>query len=73
MLYVFGFLMFFVCFLYAFFWQKIIKKFDLNIVYANISLYLLWIQLWSVLILVDHLIIKNLIVLVIVMAGVVVV
>ena len=73
MLYVFGFLMFFVCFLYAFCWQKIIKKFDLNIGYANRSVYLLWSQLWAVLIFKEHLSTKNVIGLVIVMAGVVVV
>ena len=72
MLYVFGFLMFFVCFLYAFCWQ-IIKKFDLNIGYANRSVYLLWSQLWAVLIFKEHLSTKNVIGLVIVMAGVVVV
>lgn len=35
LLYVFVFLMFFVCFAYAICWQKIIKRFDLNIGYAN--------------------------------------
>lgn len=69
-LYVFGFLMFFVCFLYAFCWQKIIKKFDLNIGYANRSVYLLWSQIWAVSIFGEHLSAKNVIGLVIVMAGV---
>lgn len=73
MLYVFGFLMFFVCFLYAFCWQKIIKKFDLNIGYANRSVYLLWSQLWAVMIFGEQLSGKNIIGLMIVMAGVVVV
>ena len=73
MLYVFGFLMFFVCFLYAFCWQKIIKKFDLNIGYANRSVYLLWSQLWAVMIFKEQLSGKNIIGLMIVMAGVVVV
>lgn len=73
MLYVFGFLMFFVCFLYAVCWQKIIKKFDLNIGYANRSVYLLWSQLWAVTIFGEHLSAKNVIGLMIVMAGVVVV
>ena len=73
MLYVFGFLMFFVCFLYAFCWQKIIKKLYLNIGYANRSVYLLWSQLWAVMIFKEQLSGKNIIGLMIVMAGVVVV
>ena len=48
LLYVFVFLMFFVCFAYAICWQKIIKRFDLNIGYANRSVYLLWSQIWAV-------------------------
>ena len=34
-LYIFLFLMLFVCVFYAFCWQKIIKHFDLHIAYAN--------------------------------------
>lgn len=72
-LYLFVFLMFFVCFLYAFCWQKIIKKFDLNIGYANRSVYLLWSQIWAVSIFHESLSVRNVIGLLIVLAGVVVV
>lgn len=72
-LYLFGFLMFFVCFLYAFCWQKVIKKFDLNIGYANRSVYLLWSQLWAVTIFKEHLTVRNIIGLFIVLVGVIVV
>ncbi|MFR8549117.1 MAG: EamA-like transporter family protein [Lachnospiraceae bacterium] len=72
-LYLFVFLMFFVCFLYAFCWQKIIKKFDLNIGFANRSVYLLWSQLWAVTIFGEHLTVRNVIGLFIVLAGVIVV
>lgn len=73
LLYLFGFLMFFVCFLYAFCWQKVIKKFDLNIGYANRSVYLLWSQLWAVTIFKEHLTTRNIIGLFIVLVGVIVV
>ena len=72
-LYLFLFLMFFVCFLYAFCWQKIIKKFDLNIGFANRSVYLLWSQLWAVAIFGEHLTVRNIIGLMIVLAGVIIV
>lgn len=72
-LYLFVFLMFFDCFVYAICWQKIIKKFDLNIGYANRSVYLLWSQVWAVAIFSESLSVRNVIGLVIVLVGVVVV
>ncbi|MCI8318836.1 MAG: EamA-like transporter family protein [Lachnospiraceae bacterium] len=72
-LYAFVFLMFFICFLYALCWQKIIKRFDLNVAFANRSIYLLWSQLWAVTIFGEHLTARNVAGLVIVLAGVVVV
>lgn len=72
-LYLFVFLMFFDCFVYAICWQKIIKKFDLNIGYANRSVYLLWSQVWAVVIFSETLSVRNVIGLVIVLVGVVVV
>lgn len=72
-LYLYLFLMVFVCFLYAFCWQKIIKKFDLNIGFANRSVYLLWSQLWAVAIFGEHLTTRNIIGLVIVLTGVIIV
>ena len=72
-LYVFAFLMFFDCFIYAICWQKIIKKFDLNIGYANRSVYLLWSQVWAVSIFGEKLSVRNVIGVLIVLLGVIVV
>ena len=72
MLYVFAFLMFFDCFVYAICWQKIIKKFDLNIGYANRSVYLLWSQVWAVSIFGEKLSVRNVIGVMIVLLGVIV-
>ena len=47
-LYLYLFLMLLNCFLYALAWQKVIKKFDLNVAYANRSVYLIWSQVWAV-------------------------
>ncbi len=73
LLYVFIFLMFFDCFVYAICWQKMIKRFDLNIGYANRSVYLLWSQVWAVLIFGERLSARNVIGILIVLAGVIVV
>ena len=73
MLYVFVFLMFFVCFAYAICWQKIIKRFDLNIGYANRSVYLLWSQIWAVFLFGEHLTMRNVLGIAIVLTGVVIV
>lgn len=73
LLYVFVFLMFFDCFVYAICWQKIIKKFDLNIGYANRSVYLLWSQVWAVSIFGEKLSVRNMVGILIVLIGVVVV
>ena len=72
-LYLFLFLMLFNCFLYALVWQKTIQRFELSVAYANKSVYLIWTQIWAVLIFKEVLTIKNLIGLVIVFAGVLVV
>lgn len=72
-LYVFALLMLADCFIYAVCWQKIIKKFDLHIGYANRSVYLFWSQLWAVTIFGESLTLKNILGLMIVFAGVVVV
>lgn len=41
--------MFFILMLYAFFWQKILKKIDLSVAYVNKGLGILWSLLWSIL------------------------
>lgn len=73
MLYVFVFLMFFDCLVYALCWQKVIKRFDLNIGYANRSVYLLWSQIWAVLFFGENLTPRNIIGLLVVLTGVVIV
>ena len=73
MLYVFVFLMFLDCLVYALCWQKVIKRFDLNIGYANRSVYLLWSQIWAVLFFGENLTPRNIIGLLVVLTGVVIV
>lgn len=73
LLYVFIALMLFDCVFYAFCWQKIIKRFDLSIGYANRSMYLVWAQIWAVLIFGEHLTIRNVVGMFIVMLGVIIV
>ena len=72
-LYLFLFLMILVCMLYALCWQKIIKKFELHIGFANRSVYLLWSQIWAVTIFQEHLTVRNIIGLLVVLTGVIVV
>ena len=72
-LYLFAFLMLFVCAVYAFFWQKVIKHLDLHVAYANRSAYLIWGQIWAVTLFNEHLTVKNLIGLLVVLVGVVIV
>ena len=72
-LYVFVFLMLAVCVFYAFFWQKVIKNLELNIGYANRSVYLIWSQIWAVMIFGEHLTPRNIAGLAIVMIGVIIV
>ena len=72
-LFIWLFLMFLDCFVYAILWQKAIKKFDLNIGYANRSVYLVWSQLWAVTLFGENLSLRNIIGVCIVLIGVVVV
>ena len=73
MLWLFVFLMLSVCVVYAFFWQKVIKNVDLHVGYANRSVYLIWGQIWAITIFNEHLSIKNVVGLIIVLIGVLVV
>ena len=61
------------CGIYAIAWQKVIKKFSLSTAYANRSVYLIWSQIWAVLIFHENLTVKNIIGLLIVLVGVMVV
>ena len=49
------------------------KNIDLHVAYANRSVYLIWAQLWAVMIFGEHLSMKNLIGLAVVLVGVIVV
>ena len=61
------------CFVYALAWQKVIKKFELNVAYANRSIYLIWSQVWAVAIFHENLTVRNIVGLLIVFAGVIIV
>ena len=69
----FCFLMIMNCVVYALFWQIVIKKVPLNVGYANRSVYLIWSQIWAISFFGEHLTVKNIIGLIIVMIGVIVV
>lgn len=72
-LYFYFFLMLFDCFIYALAWQKIIQKFELSVAYANKSVYLIWSQIWAVLIFHESLSLQNVAGLLVVLLGVLVV
>mgnify|MGYP005819866465 CR=1 FL=1 len=71
--YVFLFLMLLNCFVYALAWQKVIRKFDLNVAYANRTVYLIWSQVWAVAIFHENLTVRNILGLLIVFVGVMIV
>ena len=73
LLYLFLFLMVANCGVYAIAWQKVIKKFSLSTAYANRSIYLIWSQVWAVVIFQESLSVKNIIGLLVVLVGVMVV
>lgn len=70
LLYLFLFLMVANCGIYAITWQQVIKKFSLSTAYANKSVYLLWSQIWAVLIFHENLSIQNIIGILVVLFGV---
>ena len=70
LLYVFLFLMIANCGIYAIAWQQVIKKFSLSTAYANKSVYLLWSQVWAVIIFHENLSIQNIIGIMFVLVGV---
>lgn len=73
MLYVYLFLMLLTCAIYALAWQKVIKHVELNVAYANRTVYLIWSQVWAVAIFKENLSVNNIIGMVIVFIGVLVV
>lgn len=72
-LYLFVFAMLMVCVVYALAWQIVIKNISLHVAYANRSVYLIWGQIWAVMIYSEHLNLKNIIGLVVVLLGVIIV
>lgn len=72
-LYIFLMLMILNCFIYALAWQKVIKHFDLSVAYANKSVYLIWSQIWAVVIFHENLSPQNILGLLVVFIGVLVV
>lgn len=70
MLYVFLFLMIANCGIYAIAWQQVIKKFSLSTAYANKSVYLLWSQIWAVIVFHEQLSAQNILGILIVLFGV---
>ena len=73
MLYLFLFLMLLNCALYAVIWQKVIKKFELNVAYANRTVYLIWSQIWAFLIFNETLTARNMAGLAVTLLGVMIV
>ncbi len=73
LLYLFLFLMVANCGIYALAWQKVIKRFNLSTAYAHRSVYLVWSQIWAVLIFKESLAWNNLLGMLIVLTGVLVV
>ena len=58
------------CGIYAIAWQQVIKKFSLSTAYANKSVYLLWSQIWAVIIFHEQLSPQNILGILIVLFGV---
>lgn len=55
--------------IYAIMWQQLIKKFDLSIAYANRSMAILWSMIWAVIFFHEIITLKNIIGVIIVLAG----
>ena len=72
-LWLFLFLMMANCGVYAIAWQRVIRKFDLNVAYANRTVYLVWVQVWAVMIFKENLCLSNIAGLLLVITGVLVV
>ena len=59
--------------IYAICWQQMIKRFDLSVAYANRSMAILWTALWSLIIFKEALSLKQVIGILLVVAGTIVV
>ena len=58
--------------IYALIWQQVIKKFQLSVAYANKAITLMWSMLWNFIIFSNGITPKNVIAVLIVVAGVIV-
>lgn len=58
---------------YAFFWQKILKKFDLSIAYVNKGMLLFWSLLWSVFLFNEKITLWNIVGTIVIILGILVV
>lgn len=56
--------------IYAIAWQQVIKHFELSVAYANRAIALLWSMVWSTVIFQERITVKNMIGVVLVMAGI---
>lgn len=55
--------------IYAIAWQQIIKRFDLSVAYANRAMGILWSAVWAVVLFHNSLTVKNILGILLVMAG----
>lgn len=67
------FAMFLNCAIYAFFWQKNLKHFKINVAYAHRSVYNVWSLLWSVLFFSETVTIGNMIGTAMIISGILVI
>lgn len=58
--------------IYAILWQQVIKKFDLSIAYANKAMGILWSMIWAVLIFHNEITLRNILGVILVVAGTIV-
>lgn len=56
--------------MYAIFWQQLIKRFELTVAYANRAVAILWSMLWAALFFGEEITTKNIIGVLIVLAGI---
>lgn len=56
--------------IYAIFWQQLIKRFELTVAYANRAVAILWSMLWAALFFGEEITTKNIIGVLIVLAGI---
>ena len=65
--------MFVILFIYAIIWQKVIKKIDVSVAYANKSSYIFWTQLAAIFLFKEHITLSNIIGIIIIFCGIMVV